>query len=351
MKKRFFKIICLICAISLVSAFFAGCGDGDKTVLNVYNVGDYIDMDVIDIFEEENPDIKINYETFYANEEMYIKVANNSTAYDVIVPSEYMVERLISENLLLELDHNNIPNLSNIGEQYLDHDYDKGNKYSVPYMWGTMGILYNKTMVTEPVDSWDILWDEKYKDQIFMLNSERDVISITLRKLGYSMNSKDDAHLEEAREALISQKDLVLAYCGDEVKDKMIAGEGAMTIAWSGDAFFCMEENPDLAYAIPTEGSNLWFDSMVIPTTSTHKAEAERFINFMCRPDIAKMNAEYIGYSTANEAGRELLEDEIKNDELRYPDLSKLTNMEVFRYDKELSRKFADIWQQIKIGD
>lgn len=169
--------------------------------------------------------------------------------------------------------------------------------------------------------------------------------------LGYSMNSKDDAQLEEAKAALTKQKDLVMAYCGDEVKDKMIAGEGAMTIAWSGDAFFCMEQNPDLAYAVPAEGSNLWFDSMVIPTTSTHKAEAEKFIDFMCRPDIAKMNAEYIGYSTANEAGRQLLDEEIKNDQLRYPDLTQMENMEVFAYDKEISRKFADIWQQVKIGD
>ena len=282
---------------------------------------------------------------------MYIKVANKSTAYDVIVPSDYMVERLISEDLLYEIDYNNVPNMKNIGEQYLNKDYDPDNKYSVPYMWGTMGVLYNKTMVDEPVTSWKILWNEKYKDKIFMYNSERDTIAITLRMLGYSMNSKDDAELNAARDALIAQKDLVLAYCGDEVKDKMIANEGAMTIAWSGDAFYCIDENPDLAYAIPEEGSNLWFDSLVIPKTSQHKAEAEKFIDFMCRPDIAKMNAEYIGYSTANEAGRELLDDEIKNDPLRYPDLSTLKNMEVFRYYKELSRKNADIWQQIKISE
>lgn len=303
------------------------------------------------MFEKENPNIKINYETFYTNEEMYIKVANKSTAYDVIVPSDYMVERLISEDLLYEIDYNNVPNMKNIGEQYLNKDYDPDNKYSVPYMWGTMGVLYNKTMVDEPVTSWKILWNEKYKDKIFMYNSERDTIAITLRMLGYSMNSKDDAELNAARDALIAQKDFVLAYCGDEVKDKMIANEGAMTIAWSGDAFYCIDENPDLAYAIPEEGSNLWFDSLVIPKTSQHKAEAEKFIDFMCRPDIAKMNAEYIGYSTANEAGRELLDDEIKNDPLRYPDLSTLKNMEVFRYDKELSRKNADIWQQIKISE
>ena len=348
--KKTFKVICALLSFVFACSALVGCG-GEKTVLNIYNVGDYIDTDVIKMFEKENPDIKINYETFYTNEEMYIKVANKSTAYDVIVPSDYMVERLISEDLLYEIDYNNVPNMKNIGEQYLNKDYDPDNKYSVPYMWGTMGVLYNKTMVDEPVTSWKILWNEKYKDKIFMYNSERDTIAITLRMLGYSMNSKDDAELNAARDALIAQKDLVLAYCGDEVKDKMIANEGAMTIAWSGDAFYCIDENPDLAYAIPEEGSNLWFDSLVIPKTSQHKAEAEKFIDFMCRPDIAKMNAEYIGYSTANEAGRELLDDEIKNDPLRYPDLSTLKNMEVFRYDKELSRKNADIWQQIKISE
>ncbi len=350
MKKTLFKTLLVFVCMGLVASLFAGCSE-KKTVLNIYNVGDYIDMEVIDMFEKENPNIKINYETFYANEEMYIKVANKSTAYDIIVPSDYMVERLISEDLLYELDYNNIPNIKNIDPQYLNMDYDKGNKYSVPYMWGTMGVLYNKTIVKEPVTSWKVLWDEKYKDQIFMYNSERDTIAITMRMLGYSMNSKDDKELEKAKNALVDQKNIVLAYCGDEVKDKMIAGEGALTIAWSGDAFFCIAENPDLAYAIPEEGSNLWFDSMVIPKTSLHKAEAEKFIDFMCRPDIAKMNADYIGYSTANKAAVELLPDEIKNDKLRYPDLSTLNNMEVFKYDKELTKKYSEIWQQIKISE
>ena len=335
-------------ALLVVCMAFAGCG-GEKQVINVYNVGDYIDEDVLDIFEDENPGVKVNYETFYTNEEMYIKVSNNSSAYDVVVPSDYMVERMISEDLLLEIDYNNIPEFKNIGEEYLNHSYDPGNKYSVPYMWGTMGVLYNKQMVKEDVDSWDIMWDEKYKGQIFMLDSERDSVGIALKHLGYSMNTNSDAELAEARDALVKQKELVLAYCGDEVKDKMIAGEGAMTIAWSGDAFFCIEENPDLAYAVPKEGSNLWFDSMVIPKTSQNKELAEKFINFMCRPDIAKMNADYIGYSTANKGAQELLGDEIKNDVLRYPDLSTLNNMEVFKYDKALSKKISDIWLDVKI--
>ncbi len=335
-------------ALMIVCIAFAGCG-GEKQVINVYNVGDYIDEDVLDIFEDENPGVKVNYETFYTNEEMYIKVSNNSSAYDVVVPSDYMVERMISEDLLLEINYNNIPEFKNIGGVYLNHSYDPANKYSVPYMWGTMGVLYNKEMVKEEVDSWDIMWDEKYKGKIFMLDSERDSVGIALKYLGYSMNTDNDAELAEARDALVKQKELVLAYCGDEVKDKMIAGEGAMTIAWSGDAFFCIEENPDLAYAVPKEGSNLWFDSMVIPKTSQNKELAEKFINFMCRPDIAKMNAEYIGYSTANKGAQELLGDGIKNDVLRYPDLSTLNNMEVFKYDKALSKKISDIWLDVKI--
>lgn len=345
------RILSLVMCGVIACLCLAGCSDSKKTTIYVYNVGDYIDEDVIAMFEKENPDIKVHYETFYANEEMYIKVKNKSTAYDVVFPSDYMVERMIQEGMLNKLNYDNIPNIKNIGEQYKNLDYDPKSEYSVPYMWGTMGILYNKKMVDEEdVKSWKAIYDKKYSGKIFMLDSERDMISITLKMLGYSMNSKDDAELAEAKKALIEQKKYVKAYCGDEVKDKMIANEGAMTIAWSGDAFYCMELNPDLAYSVPKEGSNLWFDSMVIPSTSKHQAEAEKFIDFMCRPDIAKRNAEYIGYSTSNVEGQKLLEDEIKNDSLRYPDLSELGDMEVFTYDEELSEKFSKIWQDIKVN-
>ena len=342
------KIMACLLAVLLTVPFFAGCES--KTVINVYNVGDYIDEEVISMFEEEYPGIKVNYETFYTNEEMYIKVKNNSTAYDVVFPSDYMVERMIEENMLNKINYDNIPNYKNIGEQYQKLDYDPRGEYSVPYMWGTMGILYNKDMVDEKdMDSWKAMYDDKYQGDIFMLDSERDMISITLKSLGYSMNSYDDAELEKAKNALIAQKPLVKAYCGDEVKDKMIANEGAMTIAWSGDAFYCMDLNKSLRYSVPKEGSNLWFDNMVIPNTSKHQKEAELFIDFMCRPEIAKKNAEYIGYSTANEEGRKLLADEVKNNELRYPDLSKLDNMEIFTYNSELSEKYSKLWQSVKV--
>lgn len=335
----------------LIVSCFAGCSADKRTVINVYNVGDYIDEDVIALFEKENPDIKVNYETFYSNEEMYQRVKNKSSAYDVVFPSDYMVERMIDEGLLNKINYDNIPNIKNIGAQYMNLDYDPDREYSVPYMWGTMGILYNKDMVDEKdVKSWKALYDKKYKGEIFMLDSQRDVISITLKMLGYSMNSMNDGELKKAQDALIKQKPLVKAYCGDEVKDKMIANEGAMTIAWSGDAFYCMELNDSLRYSVPEEGSNLWFDSMVIPSTSKHQKEAEKFIDFMCRPDIAKKNAEYIGYSTANVEGQKLLDKDVRENELRYPDLSKLDNMEIFTYDAKLSEKHSELWQQVKVN-
>lgn len=342
------KIFAILLSLVMLTALFAGCES--KTTIYIYNVGDYIDEEVISLFEEEYPHINVNYETFYTNEEMHAKVKTGRTAYDVVFPSDYMVERMIAEDMLCEIDFANIPNYANIGDEFKGLDFDKEGKYAVPYMWGTMGILYNKKMVDkEDMTSWKAMYDKKYEGEIFMLDSERDMISITLKSLGYSMNSSDDAELKEAEEALVKQKPLVKAYCGDEVKDKMIANEGAMTIAWSGDAFYCMDLNEDLAYSVPEEGSNLWFDSMVIPKTTKHKEEAELFIDFMCRPEIAKMNAEYIGYSTANNAGRDLLEDSVKNDELRYPDITKLSNMEIFAYDDALAKKHTDLWSRVKV--
>ncbi len=342
------KLLALALCICMTVPFFAGCGK--KTTIYVYNVGDYIDENVIEMFEKEYPHINVNYETYYTNEEMHAKVMTGRTNYDVVFPSDYMVERMIAEDMLLKINFDNIPNYKNIGDEFKNLAYDPKSEYSVPYMWGTMGILYNKDMVDEKdMDSWACMYDSKYKDKIFMLDSERDMISITLKSLGYSMNSDNDKELKKAEEALTKQKPLVKAYCGDEVKDKMVANEGAMTIAWSGDAFYCMDLNDSLAYSVPKEGSNLWFDSMVIPKTSKHQEEAELFIDFMCRPEIAKMNAEYIGYSTANNAGRDLLEDSVKNNTLRYPDISKLENMEIFTYDPELAKKHTDLWSRVKV--
>lgn len=322
---------------------------GEQVV--VYNWGEYIDPEVLKMFEDETG-ISVIYEEFETNESMFPKVQAGAVSYDVVCPSDYMIQRMIENNLLAELNFDNIPNLKNIGEQYLEQSksFDPENKYSVPYCWGTVGILYNKTMVDEPVDSWSILWDSKYKEQILMQNSVRDAVGIALKYLGYSLNSKDLDELQAAEDLLLEQKPLVQAYVVDQVRDKMISGEAAIGVIYSGEAIYTQTENPDLEYVIPKEGSNLWIDSWVIPKNAKNKENAEVFINFLCRPDIAKMNFDYITYSTPNTAGRELIEDEtIRNSKIAFPDVSELERCETFQY---LGTKFDDVynklWREIK---
>ena len=323
--------------------------NGEKLV--VYNWGEYIDTEVLTMFEEETG-IDIVYEEFETNEILYPKISSGAIAYDVICPSDYMIQRMIENDLLSEINFDNIPNLKNIGKQYLEQSrqFDPENKYSVPYCWGTVGILYNKMMVDEPVDSWSILWDPKYKDNILMQDSVRDAFGVTLKYLGYSLNSTDLDELTEAKNLLIEQKPLVQAYVIDQVRDKMIGNEAALGVIYSGEAIYTQKENPNLEYVIPKEGSNIWIDSWVIPKNAEHKENAEKFINFLCRPDIALMNFEYITYSTPNEAARELIEDEsIRNSEIAFPDLSKYDNLETFQYlGTEADQVYGDLWNKVK---
>ena len=323
--------------------------NGEKLV--VYNWGEYIDPEVLTMFEEETG-IDIVYEEFETNEILYPKISSGAIAYDVICPSDYMIQRMIENDLLSEINFDNIPNLKNIGKQYLERSrqFDPENKYSVPYCWVTVGILYNKMMVDEPVDSWSILWDPKYKDNILMQDSVRDAFGVTLKYLGYSLNSIDLDELTEAKNLLIEQKPLVQAYVIDQVRDKMIGNEAALGVIYSGEAIYTQKENPNLEYVIPKEGSNIWIDSWVIPKNTEHKENAEKFINFLCRPDIALMNFEYITYSTPNEAARELIEDEsIRNSEIAFPDLSKYDNLETFQYlGTEADQVYGDLWNKVK---
>ncbi|MBQ0000786.1 MAG: extracellular solute-binding protein, partial [Clostridiales bacterium] len=277
--------------------------NGEQVV--VYNWGEYIDPDVIDIFEEETG-IHVIYEEFETNETMYPKISSGAIAYDLVCPSDYMIERMIENDFLQEINFENVPNIANIGEEYMEasRQFDPENKYSVPYCWGSVGILYNRTMVDEPVSSWSILWDEKYADNILMQDSVRDAFGVTLKYLGYSLNSKDRDELNEAMELLIQQKPLVQAYVVDQVRDKMIGNEAAIGVIYSGEAIYTQRENSDLEYVIPDEGSNIWFDSWVIPKIAENKENAEKFLNFLCRPDIALMNFDYITYSTPNVAAR-----------------------------------------------
>ena len=227
---------------------------------------------------------------------------------------------MIAENMLAEINMDNIPNLVNIDPNQLNADYDPENKYSVPFMWGTVGILYNTKLVDDPVDSWSILWNDKYADSIFMLDSIRDTLGVTLKYLGYSMNSRDITELKAAADKLIEQKPIVKAYYVDETKDKMVAGEAALAVVYSGDALYAMEKNEDLDYAVPMEGSNIWIDPMVIPATAKNKENAEKLIDFLCRPDIAQRNCEYIWYSSPNAKAIELMgEDYTENPTINPP--------------------------------
>lgn len=342
-----------ICIVFIGGGFYYA---KESDVLNdeklvVYNWGEYIDPEVLTIFEKETG-IDVIYEEFETNEILYPKISSGAIAYDVICPSDYMIQRMIKNDLLSEIDFDNIPNLKNIGKQYLEQSrqFDPENKYSVPYCWGTVGILYNKTMVDEPVDSWSILWDEKYKDSILMQDSVRDAFGVALKYLGYSLNSTDLDELTEAKNLLIEQKPLVQAYVIDQVRDKMIGNEAAIGVIYSGEAIYTQKENSNLEYVIPKEGSNIWIDSWVIPKNAEHKENAEKFINFLCRPDIALMNFDYITYSTPNEAARELIEDDdIRNSKIAFPDLSKYDNLETFQYlGTEADQMYGDLWNKVK---
>lgn len=324
--------------------------DKNDNVLYVYNWGDYIDPSLLKKFEAETG-IKVKYDVFDTNEIMYQKISNGSLNYDLIIPSDYMVEKMIDENLLAELNFNNIPNYKYIDKNFRNLAYDKENKYSVPYMWGTVGIMYNKKMVKEPVDSLNILWDEKYKDQIIMVDSPRDAFALALKKLGYSLNTTNPQELEAAKKELIKQKSsgLVRAYMVDEVKDAMLSGEAALAVVWSGDAITLMDENPDLGYAFPKEGSNKWFDALCIPKNAKHKENAEKFINFLCDPENAALNAEYIGYSTPNTEALKLLPKEVQENPVAYPDLSKLNNFEVFvDLGNDVNKEISQSWIEVK---
>lgn len=348
------KKLAFLVALVLAIAPLAGCGAAqeDTVTINVLNWGDYIDESLLEQFTEETG-IKVNYTPMANNEEMLVKLTATDSIYDVCFPSDYIIEKLIADDMLHELNKENIPNIVNIDERFLNLAFDPGNKYSVPYMWGTVGILYNTTMVTEPVKSWDILWDAKYSGQILMYDSIRDTIGVALMKLGYSINTRDEQQILDAEAALIEQKPLVLAYLGDSIKDTMINGGGALAVVYSGDAMWCsdpVEGNGDLAYAVPETGSNLWFDNIVIPKTSKHTAEAEAFINFLCDAEVAKANTEYIGYSTPNAAAFEMLDDSYKNNPTYNPPQEILDKCELYHDLGDFINVYNASWNRIKAG-
>lgn len=318
-------------------------------VVNIFNWEDYIDEQTLEMFTAETG-IKVNYMKFTTNEDMLVQVEATPSSFDVVFPSDYCVERMISKGLLEKIDMANVPNMDQILPELRNASYDPTGEYSVPYMWGTVGILYNKTMVTEPVDSWSVFWDTKYKNNVFMMDSIRDTMGITLKYLGESMNTRDPIALEKAKELLIKQKQdgIVKAYQVDETKDKMVAGEAALALVWSGDAQYAIDLNHDLDYVVPKEGSNIWVDAMVIPKGAKNKANAEAFINFMSRPDIAKLNCEAIWYSSPNTGAIELMGDEYKNNPVMNPAPEVVQRCEYFNDIQDFIEIYNALWLDIK---
>ncbi|WP_369523667.1 extracellular solute-binding protein [Lactonifactor longoviformis] len=317
----------------------------------VYNWGEYLDPEAIELFEKETG-IDVVYEEYETNEIMYPKILSHAISYDVVCPSDYMIQRMIENDLLAEINWDNVPNIKNIDPTYMEQSksFDPENKYSVPYCFGTVGILYNKTMVDEPIDSWNVLWDEAYKDNILMQDSVRDAFAVALKRRGYSLNSTEVGELTQATNDLIEQKPLVQAYVIDQVRDKMIGNEAAIGVIYSGEAIYTQRENHDLEYVIPKEGSNVWIDSWVIPKNAENKENAEAFINFLCRPDIALMNFEFITYSTPNLEGRKLIEDEdIRNSRIAFPTGEDLENCETFRFlGDDVDSYYNELWNKVK---
>ena len=345
------KHISLFLALSMVLCLSA-CGGGSavesKGEVNVYNWGEYIDEDIFSQFEKETG-IKVNYNTYSDNESMYATLMSGAAEYDVVIPSDYMISRLISEDALEKIDLDNVPNYANIDDSLKGLEYDPDNEYSVPYMSGVVGVVYNKTMVNGTPDSWDVLWDESLSGQILMFDNSRDTLAIALKKLGYSLNTTDEAQLQEALALLEEQKPLVQAYVMDQIFDKMEAGEAAVGPYYAGDAVTMMEENPDLDFFFPMEGSNHYVDAMCIPKGAANKENAEAFINFMCEPEIMKANAEYTHYTTPSSAARELLDEELQNNAYIYPDNAVLQNTEVFiNLPGDTLALYDKLWMDLK---
>lgn len=330
----------------------------DKGIsINVYNWGEYISDGsdgLIDVNTEftELTGIQVNYSTYANNEELYAKLKGGGSNYDIIIPSDYMIARMIKEGMVQKLNFENIPNYKNIMDNFKGKLYDPNNEYSVPYTWGTVGIIYDNSAVDIPEEDidWDILWNEEYKDRILMFDNPRDAFAIAEKLLGYSMNTENPKELTAAAEKLKEQKPLVQSYVMDEVFDKMGAGEAALAPYYAGDAVTLMDEYDHLSFVTPKSGTNLFFDAVCIPSCAKQKDAAELYINFLCEPDVAYATTSYIGYSTPNEAAFEMLDDEVKNDGISYLDSDYLDEKtEVFaNMSDEANLMMQSLWTDMK---
>lgn len=324
--------------------------------INVYNWGEYIANgtdDSLDVNAEftRRTGIIVNYTTFDSNESLYSKLVGGGADYDVIIPSDYMVSKLINENMLAELDFSNIPNYQYIDESFRDADYDPENRYSVPYTWGVIGLFYNTRYIEEEITSWSALWDDRYAGKILMFDNPRDSFSIAQFLLGQSLNTTVENEWMEAADLLKQQRPLVQAYVMDQIFDKMENEEAWIAPYYSGDAAILVDNNENIQFVVPEEGTNYFVDAMCIPATSRHKAEAEEYINFLCSPEIAGANMNYIGYSTPETAAKEYIDEEIVESPIHYPDEEILARTQVFvNLPEDVSKLIDSLWAEVKMG-
>jgi len=369
-KKIFALILAMALSLGMCTAAFADTYTydtsstnyqkfkGKNVTINVYNWGQYISegedgsMNVVKEFEKLTG-IKVNYTNFATNEEMYAKLKSGSAKYDVIFPSDYMAGKMISEGMITPLNYDNIPNFTKyIDPHYTSQSYDPENRYTVPYTVGYVGILYNTNIVTKEVTGWEILWDEDYTGDILMFNNSRDAFGIALKELGYSMNSHDPEQLQEAAELLKQQKSVIQAYVMDEIFDKLGSGEAAIAPYYAGDYFLIAEDNPDVAFVYPKEGFNSFIDVACVPVNCNNREAAELFINFLCDPEVAYQNFNTIGYATPNTGAAAMIDEELRDNPILFPDDETTKNCEVFiAQDAETTELMQHLWTEVLSDD
>lgn len=334
-----------------VVMLLSGCRSGVNGEVYVYSYGDYFDPMLAEEFEEETG-IRVILDSYDTAEEMYTVIENNATTYDCICTSDYMIEKMISNDMLAEINKDNVPELGNIGDIYMQKSetFDPGNKFSVPYMAGIAGILYDPEMVGDTeIDSWDDLWDEKFADSMVMPDSVRDAFMIALRKLGYSLNSTDEKEIKEAAAELTAQKPLVYKYANDSARDLLADGSAAIGVVWNGEYAYTQDLNEDIQFVVPKEGSEFFIDSWIIPKDAVNKENAEAWINFLCKAEVAAKNFDYLYYTTPNEAALDLIDEEALEEEAIFPTEETLERCESLRMlDNDSTDLYSKYWKEVK---
>ena len=349
--KRIAALMAAVMMLVSVTVMLSGCRSGVNGEVYVYCYGDYFDPMLLEDFEAETG-IRVIPDYYDTAEEMYTVLENNATTYDCVCTSDYMIQRMIENDMLDELDMGNIPDVKNIADVYMQksESFDPGNKYSVPYQLGIAGILYNKEMVGDVViDSWDDLWNEKFSNSLVMPDSVRDAFMIGLKKLGYSVNSTDEDEIKAAADELINQKPLVYKYANDSARDLLANGSAAVGVVWNGEYIYTKDLNDDVEFVVPEEGSEFFIDSWVIPKDAVNKEKAEAWINFLCKAEVAAANFDYLYYTTPNEAALDLIDEEFLNEKAVFPDEDTVARCEsLVTLDPATTELYSNYWKKVK---